>query len=151
MNDPAPPAAYTGRHQDCLVLRGEDLNPRLDHLLRELISGGHHLQIESQNGQGPASFAVGDGLRLYGDAGILNTRTVRAVVERSIQDAAEAFELDLDGLDYLALMSWAVILQATREFRRQGGILRVHARGGTGRLLAMPTVVESDRTNLELT
>src|SRR4051812_22126088 len=150
MNAPSPSVADTARHLDCLVLLREDVSPRADHPLRELIRQGHRLQIESQNGQGPASFALGDGLRLYGDAGILNARTVRAVIERSIEDADEDFQLDLDGLDHLALMTWALVLQASQEFRTRGGILRVHARGGTRRLLALPTVVESNRANLEL-
>jgi len=151
MNDAAPPRAVTASPSDCLVLLQEDLSPRLDHLLRELIRGGQHLLIESQNGQGPASFVVDGGLRLYGDAGILNTRTVRAVLERSIEGAGDDFQLDLDGLDYLALMSWAAVLQVTQGFRNQGGILRVHARRSTRRLLAMFTALESDRTNLQIT
>ena len=151
MNAPAPSDADTARQRDCLVLLQEDLRPGADVALRELIRQGHRLQIEGQDGQGPASFAVGAGLRLYGDAGILNARTVRAVIARSIELADDDFQLDLDGLDHLALMSWAVVLQASQGFRTRGGILRVHARGGTRRLLALPTVVESDRTNLELT
>ena len=135
------------------MLLQEDLSPRLDHLLRELIRDGLHLLIESQNGRGPAAFLVDGGLRLYGDAGILNTRTVRAVLERSIEGAGagDDFQLDLDGLDYLALMTWAAVLQGTQDFRHQGGVLRVHARRRTRRLLAMSTVLESDRTNLQIT
>ena len=91
------------------------------------------------------------GLRLYGDAGILNTRTVRAVLECSIGGAGDDFQLDLEGLDYLALMTWAAVLQVTQDFRNQGGVLRVHARRRTRRLLAMSTVLESDRTNLQIT
>ena len=151
MSAPARPRASAARDPSCLVLLEEDLSPQLDDLLRELLSGGHHLQIEHHDGHGPASFAVGDGLRLYGDASASNTRTIRAVLGRSIQGADHDFQLDLSGLDYLALMSWAAVLQSTQSFRNQGGMLRVHARGSIRRLLAMPTVVESDRTNLELT
>jgi hypothetical protein len=151
MNAAAPPLVDTTCPPDFLVLLQQDLSPRLEHLLRELVSGGQRLLIEAQNGRGPATFAVGGGIRLYGDAGILNTRTVRAVVGCSIEDASDAFQVDLDGLDYLALMSWAAVLQATQDFRTRGGILRVHARGSTRRLLAMPTAIESDRTNLEIT
>jgi hypothetical protein len=151
MNDAAPPRAVTASPSDRLVLLQEDLGPRLDHLLRELIRDGLHLRIESQNGQGPAPFLVDGGLRLYGDAGILNTRTVRAVLERSIEGAGDDFQLDLDGLDYLALMTWAAVLQVTQHFRDQGGLLRVHARRRTRRLLAMSTALESDRTNLQIT
>jgi len=151
MDDAAPPRDHTSSHPDCLVLLQEDLSSRLDHLLRELIRDGHHLQIESQNGQGPASFLVEGGLRLYGDAGIFNTRTVRAVLERSIEGADDDFQLDLDGLDYLALMTWAAVLQVTQDFRTHGGVLRVHARRRTRRLLAMSTALASDRTNLEIT
>ena len=133
------------------MLLQEDLSPRLDHHLRELFRDGLHLRIESQNGQGPASFLVDGGLRLYGDAGILNTRTVRAVLECSIGGAGDDFQLDLEGLDYLALMTWAAVLQVTQDFWNQGGVLRVHARRRTRRLLAMSTVLESDRTNLQIT
>lgn len=150
MNDAIPPRAMRASPSDRLVLLQEDLGPRLDHLLRELIRDGLYLRIESQNGQGPASFLVNGGLRLYGDAGILNTRTVRAVLDRSIEGAGDDFQLDLDGLDYLALMSWAAVLQATQDFRNQGGVLHVHARRSTRRLLAMSTVLESDRTNLRI-
>jgi hypothetical protein len=133
-----------------LVLLHEDLGPRLDPLLHELIGGGHRLRIEDQDDQGAAPFTVGAGLRLFGDAGILNTRTVRAVVERSIVDADDVYRIDLVGLEYLALMSWAVVLQATQSFRALGGTLTIHARGSTRRLLVRATVVECDRTNLEL-
>jgi hypothetical protein len=136
---------------DHLVLLQEDLDLRLEHLVRELIRSGYSLLIEGQDAWDPASFTRGDGLRLCGDAGVLNSRAVREVVDRSIQDADDVFELDLERLDHLALMSWAAVLQATQGFRSSGGILRVHARGGTRRLLAMPTVVECDRRNLELT
>jgi hypothetical protein len=139
------------RHPNHLVLLREDLDLQLEHLVRELIRTGHSLLIEGQDAWDPAPFSLGDGLRLCGDAGVLNSRTVREVVEHSIRDADHVFQLDLERLDHLALMSWAAVLQVTQGFRSSGGILRVHARGGTRRLLAMPTVVECDRRNLELT
>jgi hypothetical protein len=151
MSASAPSPTRLARRADCLVLLHEDVSPQLDRPVRELIRDGHRLQIESQSGRGPASFAVGDGLRLYGDGGILNSRTVRAVLERSIRDADHDFQLDLDGLDYLALMSWAVVLQATQNFRARGGTLHVHARRSTRRLLAMSTAIEAHRTNLDVT
>jgi hypothetical protein len=136
---------------DHLVLLQEDLDLQLEHLVLELIRAGHSLLIEGQDSWDPASFTLGDGLRLCGDAGVLNSRTVREVVGCSIRNADDVFELDLGRLDHLALLSWAAVLQATQGFRSSGGVLRVHARGGTRRLLAMPTVIECDRRNLELT
>jgi len=151
MNHAAPPRERTRSQADCLVLLQEDLSPRVEDLLRELISDGERLLIESESARGPATFTVGDGLRLYGDAGILNTRTVRAVLERTIGGAGDDFQLDLEGLDYLALMTWAAVLQVTQDFRNHGGVLRVHARRRTRRLLAMSTALESNRTNLQIT
>jgi len=136
---------------DHLVLLREDLDLRLEHLVREMIRAGHSVLIEGQDSGDQASFTLGDGLRLCGDAGVLNSRTVREVVERSIRDADDVFQLDLERLHHLALLSWAAVLQTTQGFRDGGGVLRVHARGGTRRLLAMPTVIGSDRRNLELT
>jgi hypothetical protein len=141
----------TTKPTNCVVLLREDLDTRLDHLVRDLIAHGHHLLIESEGGHGPAGFATGDGLRVYGDAGVLNARTLRVVVEDSISEADGSFHLDLDGLDHLGLLSWAAALHATQEFRSRGGVLHVHARGRTRRLVEKPTAIESDRTNLEIT
>ena len=46
----------------------------------------------------------------------------------SIQGADHDFQLDLSGLDYLALMSWAAGPAIHRELPEPGGMLRVHAR-----------------------
>ncbi len=91
---------------DHLVLLQEDLDLRLEHLVWELIRAGHSLLIEGQDSGDPASFTLGDGLRLCGDAGVLNSRTVREVVGSSIRDGGDVFQLDLERLDHLALMSW---------------------------------------------
>jgi hypothetical protein len=140
----------TRRATDLVLLR-EDLDPQLERRVRELVGTGHALLVEGQGLRDPAPFAVGRGLRLCGDAGVLNSRTVREVVELAIPEAGDAFQLDLDRLDHLALMSWAAVLRATQGFRSSGGVLRVRARGSTRRLLALRTAVEGDRRNLELT
>jgi hypothetical protein len=151
MNDAATRDFRTSSHPDHLVLLQEDLSPRLDHLLRELIGNGRHLTIDSANGRGPASFAVGDGVRLYGDGGILNAGTVLPVVEASVGEAGDVFDLDLAGLESFALLSWVAVLRATQDFRARKGVLRVHARGSTRRLVEMATAIEVNRTNLEIT
>lgn len=136
---------------NCLVLLREDLSPRLEDLVHGLIDQGHRLLIKSAGARAQASFTVGDGLRLRGDAGVLNARTLRVVIENSIGEADGSFDLDLDGLDHLGLLGWTATLHATQEFRRRGGVLHVHARGRTRRLVDTPTAIESDRTNLEIT
>ena len=68
---------------------------------------------------------------------------------QSLPRTGSVFYLDLRGLDYLALASWAAILRGTHEFRNKGAHLRVDAGERNKRLLEM-TTLESDRTNLEL-
>lgn len=135
-----------------LVLMREDLVPELAARLRELIECGHALVLDPRGRRGgpPVDLPVRDGLRLYGDAGLFAARTVLAVVQASIRDADGTFSVDLRGLDYLALASWAAILQGTQDFRRRGGLLRVDAGERYRRLLDMTTTVGADRINLEL-
>jgi hypothetical protein len=152
MNDPALRDSRPSSHPDHLVLLQEDLSPQLDHLLRDLISNGQRrLTIDHADGRGPASFAVGHGLRLYGDGGILNASTVRPVVEASVREADAVFDLDLAGLENFAFLSWVAVLRATQRFRARKGVLRVHARGSTRRLVEMAAAIEVNRTNLEIT
>lgn len=153
MTDPTTDRPTTTPPTNCLVLLREDLSPRLEDLVRDLIDQGHRLLVDGAGARVPASFTVGEGLRLRGDAGVLNARTLRVVIEHSVSEADGSFDLDLDlgGLDHLGLLSWAAALHATQEFRSRGGVLRVHARGRTRRLVDKPTAIESDRTNLEIT
>lgn len=142
----------TTRRLGGLVLLREDVASELTARLRGLIDAGHPLVLDSQNGRGrpPSGDGESDGLRLYGDGGLFTARTVLAVIQLAIRDSCGAFYVDLRGLDYLALATWAVILRGTQEFRSQGGLLRVDAGERYKRMLETTTIVESDHTNVEL-
>ncbi|HSK59131.1 MAG TPA: hypothetical protein VK935_08775 [Actinomycetospora sp.] len=136
---------------NCLVLLHQDLTPQLTRRLRELTNAGYPLILDRENGHGPPPFALGAGLRLYGEGGLFMARTVLAVIQQSILDADAdgEFSLDLRGLDYIALASWAAIIHGTQAFRDRGGIVRVHTAGSYRRLREMTTRADADRAHLE--